>query len=508
MLFNSALFLLLFFPVVTILYYLVPQPARWRVLLVASCYFYAVGIPAYLLVLAAIIAIDYTAGLLIERATGARRTAILVTSLASNLLLLGVFKYADFFAVNLTTVAGLIGWNYSMATLGWLLPIGLSFHTFQSMAYTIEVYKGRQPAERHLGYFALYVLFYPQLVAGPIERPQHLLPQLHRPPLLTAHGLRGRLAGFSEPCIAAGLQLMLLGLFKKLVIADRLALAVDPIYGSPHLYPGAALLLATVFFAIQIYCDFSGYTHIARGAAMTMGVDLTHNFMAPYGARSVGDFWRRWHISLSSWFRDYVYVPLGGNRVSAAKWVRNVLITFFLSGLWHGASWTFITWGVLHGCYLIVSRATSKLRASTVSALRLDAMPRVHALLQALVVIALVTFAWIFFRAASMADAWLIVGRIPAAGPEVLRMLSEGAPEGVMVRLGVAGLPIAKHEWALMFTLVIAVLAFDQRQWRKPLVLELQPSPSWARVAAAYALIFGVLFFGVYRTATFIYFQF
>ena len=507
MLFNSALFLLLFFPVVTLLYYLVPQPARWRVLLVASCYFYAVGIPSYLLVLAAVIVIDYTAGILIERSSGARRKAILVASLASNLLLLGVFKYADFLAGNLTTLASLIGWNYSLATLGWLLPIGLSFHTFQSMAYTIEVYKGAQPAERHFGYFALYVLFYPQLVAGPIERPQHLLGQLHRPPLLSAHGLRGGLAGLGESCIVAGLQLMLLGLFKKLVIADRLALAVDPIYGDPHRYPAAALLVATVFFAIQIYCDFSGYTHIARGTELTMGIDLTHNFKAPYGSRSVGEFWRRWHVSLSSWFRDYVYVPLGGNRVSTAAWVRNVLITFFLSGLWHGASWTFVAWGVLHGCYLIAGRATSAMRASIVSALRLPTVPRFHALLQSAIVMALVTLAWVFFRAESMADAWFILTSIPAAGGQILSVLG-GAPEGVMVRLGLGGLPIAKHEWALMFLLAIAVFAFDQRRWRDPLVFELPAAPAWPRVVAAYALIFGVLFFGVYRTATFIYFQF
>ena len=508
MLFNSALFLLLFFPVVTMLYFLVPQAARWRVLLVASCYFYAVGIPAYLLVLAAIIGIDYTAGILIERAAGARRNTILIISLASNLLLLGVFKYADFLSGNLTTLASMIGWNYSLATLGWLLPIGLSFHTFQSMAYTIEVYKGAQPAERHLGYFALYVLFYPQLVAGPIERPQHLLPQLHRPPLLSARGLRGGLAGLAEPCIIAGLQLMLLGFFKKLVIADRLALAVDPIYGDPHLYSGAALLIATVFFAIQIYCDFSGYTHIARGTALTMGVDLTHNFMAPYGARSAGEFWRRWHISLSSWFRDYVYIPLGGNRVSTAKWVRNVLVTFLLSGLWHGASWTFVAWGLLHGLFLIAGHATRTMRAAILSTLRLTALPRLHGVLQASFVFALATFAWIFFRAESMADAWFIVTTIPSAAGDVLGVLRDGAREGVMVRLGVAGLPIAKHEWALMFALVIAVLAFDQRRWREPFVLQLAPAPAWLRVAAAYVLIFGVLFFGVYRTATFIYFQF
>jgi alginate O-acetyltransferase complex protein AlgI len=507
-LFNSALFLLLFFPLVTLLYYLVPQTARWRVLLVAGCYFYAVGIPAYLLVLFAIIAIDYTAGLLIAPSTGARRKALLIASLASNLLLLGVFKYADFLTANVATLAQIIGWNYSLATLGWLLPIGLSFHTFQSMAYTIEVYKGNQPPERHLGYFALYVLFYPQLVAGPIERPQHLLPQLRRPPALSARGLSGGLRGLAEPCIAAGLQLMLLGLFKKLVIADRLALAVDPIYADPQLYSGAALLVATVLFSIQIYCDFSGYTHLARGAALTMGVELTDNFLQPYGARSMAEFWRRWHISLSSWFRDYVYVPLGGNRAGAATWVRNVLITFLLSGLWHGASWTFVAWGALHGTYLIAGRATASLRASLAATVRLHEVPRLHAVAQAMITFGLATFAWIFFRAASMADAWLIAGSIPGGTVDLLRVLVDGASDGVMVHLGLAGLPLARHEWALTFALAAAVLCVDQRRSRLPLVFWLAPKPAVVRVAAAYALIGGVLFFGVYRTATFIYFQF
>jgi D-alanyl-lipoteichoic acid acyltransferase DltB (MBOAT superfamily) len=507
-LFNSGLFLLLFFPIVTLLYYLVPQAARWRVLLVASCYFYAVGIPAYLLVLFAIIGIDFTAGLLIEGSQGVRRTAMLVASLVSNLLLLGTFKYADFAAANANALAELIGWNYSVATLGWLLPIGLSFHTFQSMAYTIEVYRGTYPAERHLGYFALYVLFYPQLVAGPIERPQHLLPQLRRPRFLSAVALRGGWRGLAAPCVIAGLQLMLLGLFKKLVIADRLAIVVDPVYGDPRLFPAGALVIATVFFAIQIYCDFSGYTHIARGAAQVMGVDLAGNFAQPYGARTVAEFWHRWHISLSSWFRDYVYIPLGGSRDGTGRWIRNILVTFLLSGLWHGANWTFVLWGAWHAGFLIAGRLTSDARAALAKAIGLAAAPRLQALLQASAVFMLATFAWIFFRAESLGDAWYVVRHIPNGLAALVNVLVAPSGDGVMVQLGLAGLPVPRHEWALMFVLVLAVLAADQRRSPEPLVTILAPSPAWVRLAAVYSLLFGVLFFGVYRTATFIYFQF
>ncbi len=508
MLFNSGLFLLLFFPIVTLLYHALPQGRRWILLLVASCYFYMVAVPAYLGILATIIVIDYTAGLAIESATARRRRAYLLASLASNLALLAIFKYAGFAADNAARLAQLIGWNYTPEALGLALPIGLSFHTFQSMAYTIEVYRGQQRAERHPGYFALYVMFYPQLVAGPIERPQHLLPQLKCPPELSAASLRGRLRGLGEPCVSEGLQLMIVGLVKKLVIADRLAVVVDNVYATPAGYAGVPLIVATVCFAVQIYYDFSGYTDIARGAALTMGVRLTQNFAHPYGARSIGEFWRRWHMSLSSWFRDYVYVPLGGNRVSTDRWVRNVLVTFLLSGLWHGANWTFVVWGALHGGYLIAGRALAPLRSTMIARLGLQRFPQLHTTLRVMSTLALVMFAWIFFRAESLGDAWFIATHLTTGLGAAIQSVLLPSDEGVMVRLGLATLPVAKHEWLLIAGLVVAVIVLDQRRADHPLVDELATRPVWVRWAVCYALACGALFFGVYRSASFIYFQF
>jgi D-alanyl-lipoteichoic acid acyltransferase DltB (MBOAT superfamily) len=507
-LFNSGLFLLLFFPVVTLLYHALPHGRRWFLLLVASCYFYMVAVPAYLGILATIIVIDYIAGLAIERAAGARRRAFLLASIGSNLALLAVFKYAGFAAENATRLAQVIGWNYAPEALSFALPIGLSFHTFQSMAYTIEVYRGHQPAERHAGYFALYVMFYPQLVAGPIERPQHLLPQLRRPPELSAASLQGRWRGLTDPCVGEGLQLMIVGFFKKLVIADRVAVVVDNVYATPQGYAGVPLIVATACFAVQIYCDFSGYTDIARGAALTMGVRLTDNFAHPYGARSIADFWRRWHISLSSWFRDYVYVPLGGNRVSTARWVRNVLVTFLLSGLWHGANWTFVVWGALHGVYLVAGRALAPVRARAIARLGLLHVPRFHATLRAMTTFGLVAFAWIAFRAESLSDAWFIATHLTTGVSSSLQSLLSPSGEGVMVRLGLAPIPVAKHEWLLIAVLVGGVILLDLRRPNRRFVDDLLAQPIWARWAVCYALVCGVLFFGVYRSATFIYFQF
>jgi D-alanyl-lipoteichoic acid acyltransferase DltB (MBOAT superfamily) len=507
-LFNSGLFVLLFFPIVTLLYHALPQARRWLLVLIASCYFYMVAVPAYLAVLAAIIVIDYTAGLAIERSTGVRRRVFLLASLGANVGLLAVFKYADFAADNAARLAALVGWNYSPETLALLLPIGLSFHTFQSMAYTIEVYRGNIAAERHAGYFALYVMFYPQLVAGPIERPQHLLPQLKRPPELSAMSLAGRLKGLTEPCVGEGLLLMLVGFVKKLVIADRLAIVVDTVYAAPHSYPGVPLLVATGCFAVQIYCDFSGYTDIARGAALTMGVRLTPNFAHPYGARSIGDFWRRWHMSLSSWFRDYVYIPLGGNRGSTIQWARNVIVTFLLSGLWHGANWTFVAWGALHGLYLIAGRALAPVRTSLASSLGLNHIPVLVRASSVTATLSLVTFAWIFFRAESLTDAWFIATHLTTGLGSILRSLLEPGGAGMMSRLGLAALPVAQHEWLLTGLLGAAVIIGDQRPPHRRLIDLLAARPGWARWGTAYALLCAAAFFGVYRSATFIYFQF
>src|SRR5205085_2655138 len=349
MLFNSLSFLV-FFPVTTLLYFLLPQRARWPFLLGCSALFYAAFVPAYLVILLFMVLIDYAAGILIERATGGRRRGYLVFSLLANIGLLGVFKYFNFLNDNLHALARFLDWNYPVQNLRIVLPIGLSFHTFQSMAYTIEVYRGRQRAERHPGIYALYVMFWPQLVAGPIERPQNLLPQFRQ-----RHT-------FEADRVFDGLRQMLWGLFKKVVVADRLAALVDSVYAEPRAFGGAWLICATFAFSFQIYCDFSGYSDIAIGAARVLGYRLMTNFDRPYASASVAEFWRRWHISLSTWFRDYLYVPLGGSRVPLARWCLNIAVVFLVSGLWHGASWTFVIWGALHGLYLIGSRITQRAR--------------------------------------------------------------------------------------------------------------------------------------------------
>ncbi len=332
MLFNSWQFLI-FFPVITTLYFVLPHKYRWFLLLVASCVFYAAFVPAYLLILGATIIIDYVAGIYIEKNLGKRRLLFLIISVAANVGTLAFFKYFNFFNDNVSYLAHFIGWNYPIQSLKILLPIGLSFHTFQAMSYTIEVYRGHQKAEKHLGIYALYVMFYPQLVAGPIERPQNLIHQFYE-----QHK-------FEYQRVADGLKLMAWGMFKKVVIADRLSILVNQVYGNPTEFTGFPLILATVLFAFQIYCDFSGYSDIAIGAAQVMGFKLMDNFNRPYFSKSIGEFWKRWHISLSTWFKDYVYIPLGGNKVGKWHWQFNIFLVFLISGLWHGANWTYVIWG-------------------------------------------------------------------------------------------------------------------------------------------------------------------
>ncbi|MDB6137760.1 MAG: alginate O-acetyltransferase, partial [Verrucomicrobiaceae bacterium] len=350
MLFNSLAFAI-FLPVVTVTFHLLPRRWAWLWLLGSSIYFYACLIPAYVFVLGGVVLVDYRAGIQIENATAERKKLWLCVSLAANLGVLAFFKYYQFLDQTIDSLSHALGWNYSPSKLKLLLPLGLSFHTFQSMSYIIEVYRGRQKAERHLGYYGLYVMYFPQLVAGPIERPQNLLHQLRDP------------APLSDSLLSGGFRLLLLGFFKKLVIADRLAPLLQPVFSNPHSAEGGALVLATMLFSIQIYCDFSGYTDIARGTSRLMGIDLMRNFNAPYLASSVRDFWRRWHISLSTWFREYLFLPLGGSRVSHRHfYYTNLIIVFGLSGLWHGAAGHYLVWGLFHAGYMIFSDATSLLR--------------------------------------------------------------------------------------------------------------------------------------------------
>ncbi len=481
MLFNSFSFFI-FCPIVTVAYFALPQRWRWVWLLAASCYFYMAFIPAYILVLFFTISIDYTAGILIERNQGGRRVLFLAASICANVGVLAFFKYFNFLNANVAALAQLLDWNYPSTILTLVLPIGLSFHTFQSMSYTIEVYRGRHPAERHPGILALYVMFYPQLVAGPIERPQNLL-----------HQFREKHT-FDYDRISSGLRLMAWGFFKKLVIADRLAVLVNQVYNNPTQYQGISLMLATVFFAYQIYCDFSGYSDIAIGAARVMGFRLMENFNRPYSARSISEFWRRWHISLSTWFRDYLYIPLGGNRVGWWRWQFNLLITFLVSGLWHGANWTFVIWGALHGSYLLLSNWTRDLWERVSHGVRLIQHPVIKSGVEVGVTFGLVCFAWIFFRSNSVADGLYIVTHL--------------LPGLSMMKMGTDRIGMDRN--ALVFSLAcLAVLEGVQfLQARGGVSASLAAKPAWVRWAVYYALVVSVLLFGEFSERTFIYFQF
>ena len=402
MLFNSISFLI-FFPVVTSLYFLLPFRFRWILLLAASCFFYMYFKPEYILILAFTIIIDYYAGILLAgEPDKVKRKKYLVLSIVANVGVLAVFKYYNFLNGNITGLALYFGAKNPMPVMNWLLPIGLSFHTFQAMSYTIEVYRGNQPAERHFGIYALYVMFYPQLVAGPIERPQNIIHQFHE-----NHK-------FNYENAVLGFNLIIYGFFKKMVIADRLSDYVNSVYGNIEHANTVSTILACCFFSVQIYCDFSGYSDIARGTAKVMGYDLMINFNRPYLATSISEFWTRWHISLSTWFRDYLYIPLGGSRNGNWKLYRNLFVVFLLSGLWHGASWTFIVWGALHCFYMITGIATKQIRHRAAAATGITAFPRLYRFLNQSVVFLLVTFAWIFFRAENFDKAMAIIHKLLA----------------------------------------------------------------------------------------------
>ena len=382
MLFNSLPFLI-FFPVATLVYYLLPYKWRWCWLLAASCFFYMWFKPIYILILLTTILIDYSAALMIERYRGDPRKsrAWLVASIVSTLTVLFIFKYQGLFHET-----------------HLILPIGLSFHTFQSLSYVIEVYRGNQKPERHLGIYSLYVMFYPQLVTGPIERPQNLLRQLciDQP--------------FQRDNLSQGIMLILFGLFAKMVVADNLAVYVDAVWADPQQYGSGAIALGLLFYSFQIYCDFFGYSTIALGCAKAMGYDLMDNFRAPYLSSSIGEFWHRWHISLSSWFRDYLYIPLGGSRVRISRWMFNIMVVFLLSGLWHGANWTFVLWGALHGLLLLAEGLPKKLK---VGKLKVENYPGaaansqfsiLNSQLKKIFNFLLVTLLWAVFRAPSFVD--------------------------------------------------------------------------------------------------------
>ncbi len=405
MLFNSVQFLI-FFPVVLLLYYVLPEKTRKYMLLIASFYFYMSWSFNYVFLILFSIIVTYLGSIYIDKINASdkqekskkrSKNLIILTVLSTNLLILFVFKYFNFFFARLFQIINFTGANLQAPYLNWLLPVGISFYTFQALSYTIDVYKGTIKAERRFVNYALFVSFFPQLVAGPIERSGNLLPQLNN------------LKGFDFENFKQGLKLMLFGFFQKIVIADNIAAIVNTVYENPSDYYGAQILIATVLFAFQIYCDFAGYSNIAIGCAKCMGIKLMQNFKTPYFARSVREFWRRWHISLSTWFKDYLYIPLGGNRKGKTRTYINIIIVFAVSGLWHGAELTFLFWGLLHGAYQIIEILSEKHLSRAKTVLKIKENGILNRATSLLLTFVLVDFAWIFFRANSLSDSIIIL---------------------------------------------------------------------------------------------------
>jgi len=475
MLFNSFNFLF-FFVIVTFSYFALPQRFRWILLLAASCYFYMAFVPLYILILGFTIVIDYFAGIYIEKTEGSNKRLLLICSLVANIGVLVIFKYYNFLNDSLGFAMKDFGYDNPVPYLTILLPIGLSFHTFQAMSYTIEVYRGNQKAERHFGIYSLYVMFYPQLVAGPIERPQNILPQLHE-----EHS-------FEYERVKSGLLLMLWGFFKKLVVADRLSIYVNSVYSHPELHNGSSIVVASLFFAVQIYCDFSGYSDIAIGCARVMGYDLMINFRRPYFAKSISEFWSRWHISLSTWFRDYLYIPLGGNRVAKYRVYMNLMIVFLVSGIWHGANWTFILWGFIHGTYLLTGMIFKPYRQKLIEKTGLP--DGLISFLNVVLTITLVTFAWIFFRANTIADAFMLVRNLKSFG-----------------RAPFTGDGVSNLGHSILAIILLFLIEYKMEYLKDKFNFLNSPYflVRWSTVIVA---IFMILLFGVFSGGQFIYFQF
>lgn len=492
MLFNSLEFLL-FFPLVTLFYFVLPHRVRWVWLLVASYYFYMCWNPRYALLMALSTAITYLSGLLIERATRQtdehKRIRLkkwwVVLSFVSNLSILFFFKYWGFFWDNLEAVLALGGIALHQPVFDVVLPVGISFYTFQALSYTVDVYREEIEAEHNFFRYALFVSFFPQLVAGPIERSKNLLHQVHERHTFEAERAR------------SGLLLMLWGLFQKMVVADRVAIVVNTVFDSYGDMPAWALVLGTLLFAAQIYCDFAGYSNVAIGAAQVMGFSLMENFRQPYLSRSCGEFWRRWHISLSTWFRDYLYIPLGGNRKGKGRKYLNLMITFLASGLWHGANWHFVVWGGLNGAYQVLGEMLRPVRERLCGVLHIRREQLPWRIVQVLFTFILIDFAWLFFRAPSFLTA--------------LDILRHGFAGGAAVTEGFTlGLSVPELKAMVLSILLLAVVdlvntKYCIREW----LLRLPLPVRWSVYLGS---IYVVLIFGIYgpgfSESQFIYFQF
>ena len=488
MLFNTLHFVV-FFPLVTAAYFLLPHRFRWMLLLAASYYFYMCWKPEYISLIIGSTLIDFWAGKQMgKRESKAQRRPFLLISLLVNLGVLVLFKYFNFFSESVQAAFTQFNIMAEVPMFDLLLPVGISFYTFQTLSYSVDVYNGKQEPVHHLGIFALYVSFFPQLVAGPIERSTNLLPQF-----------REKVAP-EIPRIVSGLRLVIWGFFKKMVIADNLAGVVDMVFSNPDQQNALTWIIGTYFFTFQIYCDFSGYSDIAIGTARILGIDLMKNFNVPYIAKSIREFWARWHISLSTWFRDYVCIPLGGNRVVKWRWYYNLIITFLVSGLWHGANWTYVMWGLIHGIYLVLGILlfgdNGLMRWIRNNATR----SKLYNALSVFFVVNLVALTWIFFRADNVTLAFGIIGEIFSGFGDAL-----GTTDMAFIKTAL-GLKQGYTLTVLLGTLAVFYgmdVVKEQSAFKR--FFERQPT---FRFAAYVVLMVAILAFSYIEKTPFIYFQF
>lgn len=473
MLFNSLQFVL-FLSIVFAIYFYIPFRLRWVLLLVSSVYFYSCWRLEYFVLIAICTLANYASGLIISGTSSIliRKTALLAC-LSISLGMLAYFKYYNFFVETSNDLLHLFSLEGSLGVRDLLLPVGISFYTFHTLSYTIDVYRGRVAVEPHLGIFSVYVLYFPQLVAGPIARASVLLPQF-----------RER-RDFDLESTLQGVTQILWGLFKKVVIADRLAMYVDPVYNNLNQHSAGQITIATYFFAFQIYCDFSGYTDIALGVSKMFRIELMKNFDRPYWAESIHDFWRRWHISLSTWFRDYLYFPLGGSQKGVVRRYVNVFIVFLVSGFWHGANWTFLIWGAFHGFFYMLSifvfgEHEKRNISGLVSGLKI------------FVTFHIVCLGWVFFRANNLSDALYALTHL-------------GWPVGNFQDISGALGPL---EFVLALGFIAALMMFEHVLKIAEDVGDYYKNKSFSRWCFYYVMIFCLLIFGISEAGQFIYFQF
>ena len=490
MLFNSIDFLL-FFPIVSVIFFLIPAKIRNIFLLVASFYFYMCWKASYIVLIGFSILVTYIAGVMIDYCRDKLQNkklakTVMILAILANLAVLFLFKYYNFFIENISAVSG-----FSLPLLRFALPVGISFYTFQALGYVIDVYQEKVPAEKNLITYALFISFYPQLVAGPIERSGNLLQQIKTPKSFQYENMR------------SGLLLMAYGFFQKLVIADRLSLFVNSVYADYKTIDGAYLLLATIVFAIQIYCDFASYSNIAIGAARVMGYKLMTNFKAPYFSKSISEFWSRWHISLSTWFQDYIFNPIvWSNKDPQQAIYLGVIVVFLISGFWHGANWTFVVWGIIHALYRVLEIALRKPKKQFYKAVHINTKSKFFHFTQVLTTFLLVCFTYIFFRAESISQAiqviYAIIARTNISSLFTSNFLQYG--------LDIPDLVIAA------ISLVILFIADTWTYKGVDVYEKIVQKNRFNRWCIYWVIIFTILIFGIYGpnydASPFIYFQF